>query len=183
MMKKKLGGATKTIKRTVIAASVLLAIFYITRWQLWEAIIMANLTSIDVLLADTMMLGVPLLIVVTSILVAWRKIIWEKNKRINAPFTDDELREQFKRLAERNLEILFNDFLRDRLSVKRENLFRKRTKSHIEQLMVFNERLEAEGSDYALHPHLAKHIKKALNADFPGSDRLRAEMVAAMNEG
>lgn len=162
-MTKKTSELVKTIKRTFIIASILLAIFYFTRWQLWEAIIIANFTAIDVILADTMMLAVPILIFMVSGLVIWKKMQWDKKKRISAPFTDDELYEQFKCLAEKNLDLLYHDFLKDRLAVKRENLFRSKTKSHIEQLLLFNERLESEGSDYVLHPHLEKRIKGAIS--------------------
>ena len=137
-------------------AVVFLIIYYFTRWGIWEAIINANLTGFDVLMADGFLFAVPLLIVTTFIFIVLKK---RKKERIK-PFSENELVEYVISQRSENEKHFYKEFLEKRLGVGKEGLFDGKYHIHLKQIIDLNNELKARNSSDVIHPFLLARIEE-----------------------
>lgn len=163
-MKPKTNGK-QFLKKWAVITAIILALFYITRWQLWGAIILANLTAVDVIIADGYVISGPFIIIGLIYYFAskqWKKI---KLARKRAPLEDDELDEAFKLVAEANEELLYDIFLKERLGVTKEVAFSAQQRENLQRILEHNNKVRTSDREYVLHPLLIKRIRKIINSE------------------
>jgi hypothetical protein len=160
------------IKKWSLIAVAFLALFYGTRWGVWEAVIDANLTGFDVIMADSYLNFGPFILLLGLAWFVRRQ--WKKKKKAEreSPLEESELEEIFKNIAHQNEDVMYELFIKKRFAMEKEEFFSLDNKDHLKAILNYHKKVHATQPDNALHPWLASRIMQVIEVELaePNND-------------